>query len=205
MTLTHRATPSCLPSRKVDVKGQYKTGDNLLAAMLADAKAIKARANPEKRKEPEKTVPETTILELVAAKPGITAQQIAAKIGGSANTMSVRMSALHGAGKVIAKRTTINGRRARRFYPTISKRQMLRNKGVRIGTADDKHKLLIGFITDNPGCTIDQIADYLGNSRKAAICQIGRTRAAADRFGVNILTIRNTGTDPVGYRVEARP
>ena len=169
-------------------KPQFDTLDDLIAAMHADAKAIRRKSAGMGVRE-QSEINTDDILAFVEDNPGRTSDEIAKSMGRSISKMRTKLTRLQKEGRVKIGYIQTRTVRSRVFY--INRQAPVPQK--RKTPTRDK---VIAFMRENPGCTCGKLAEHIGCTNRAAAAHIRRVR--------KILNVRTERVEGIGGHIPAR-
>jgi predicted transcriptional regulator len=146
----------------------YRTAEEALAAMKADADVVKLRMCNAKMKDTTRDeVFDNMILAYVTGNPGKTAVEIAEAIHRKASNTRQRLKAMALRGAVKVSHTS---------HPStyhIGTSPKPREKARRASLVRDK---VVAFLRANPGCRTPDLAEHMGCSTKTAAAHVSEVR-----------------------------
>jgi predicted ArsR family transcriptional regulator len=155
-----------------------KTEAEYAAAMLAEAKQIRARHAGMTERSTTGEVAEDEILAIIAAEPGIDIAELARMVGRSTSNIRTRMSSMENRRQVTVEKFKHpkSFRWTRRFYPVAHPKP---SKNGRPAKPSPRRDAVIAFLKAHPGCTSAALAEHLGCSVRAAGAHISEVRKVA--------------------------
>lgn len=172
MITAYSTQPRIEPQQKQTPK--FDTLDDLIAAMKADAEVVNRRQqNNNPHAEPKVTLDNQEIADLIEAKPGITAQEIADYFRAKRNDVHSRLLTLERWKCVKIKMRPGITKKVKTYHRTSNP---VEQPCYRHFASDGTRAQVIAFIKANPGCTTNDVADHIGKDRHKASRTITKAR-----------------------------
>ena len=174
MLTAYSAKPRLEPTNKP--KPQFKTLDELIAAMKEDAAQIRIKtASLNMRDTTQSEVPEEAILEVIEANPGCTVKDIAQAVYRTSPNIRTRLTAMEARGQCKVQMVKVGKTWIRTFYPVSNPPKAKNGRPYKSRSSPVRDKV-ISFIKANPGCTSRDLAAHMGCTVKAASAHISEVR-----------------------------
>ena len=174
MLTAYGANPRLEPTNKP--KPQFKTLDELIAAMKEDAAQIRIKtASLNMRDTTQSEVPEEAILEVIEANPGCTVKDIAQAVYRTSPNIRTRLTAMEARGQCKVQMVKVGKTWIRTFYPVSNPPKAKNGRPYKSRSSPARDKVM-AFIKANPGCTSRDLAAHMGCTVKAASAHISEVR-----------------------------
>lgn len=183
------------------MKMEIKTFEDYVAAMLADAKAIKERHRGERntegvvKKSPPDPTMDARIIKLVEKSPGIIASELASALRVIEGTMHTRLQNLRRRGALKSVRALQpNGRQAQGYFP-----KGYDTSGIKAQGASEE---IIDLITLQPGITSHEIMSSVEIDAATFRNRLKHARRILSRKGLRIVTLPGAPKGAKRFQIE---